>query len=232
MTTRRLISFTAGSLAALAAAVLLAAGGVALWADSKKDDDGYVTTASHPFASTGYAVATDDLDIDEDGPGDLLGESVYGHVRLKVDPHGEQPMFVGIARTADVERYLSASAHSSVTDVTFDPFHADYRTQGGARRPAPPAERGIWVASAHGSGQQTLDWKVRRGGWSIVVMNADGSRGVNAAVSAGADVPILGPLGWGLFGGGLLLALISAGLLVTGVRAPSRPAPAPEAVAA
>jgi hypothetical protein len=51
-------------------------------------------------------------------------------------------------------------------------------------------------------------------------------------VSAGADVPILGPLGWGLFGGGLLLALISAGLLVTGVRAPTRPASAPQAVAA
>jgi hypothetical protein len=225
MTTRRLISFTAGSLAALVAAVLLAAGGVALWADSKKDDDGYVKTASHSFASSGYAVATDDLDIDEDGPGDLLGESVYGHVRLKVDPRGDQPVFVGIARTGDVERYLSASAHSSLTDVSFDPFQADYRTHGGARRPAPPAERAFWVASAHGSGQQTLDWKVRRGGWSIVVMNADGSRGVAAGVSAGADVPILGPVGWGLFGGGLLLALISAGLLVAGVRAPSRPAP-------
>jgi hypothetical protein len=53
-------------------------------------------------------------------------------------------------------------------------------------------------------------------------MNADGSRGVDAGVSVGATVPLLTPLGWGLAGGGLLLALVAAALVVLGVRAPSR----------
>ena len=63
-------------------------------------------------------------------------------------------------------------------------------------------------------------------------MNADGSRGVDAGVSVGADIPILTPVGWGLAGGGLLLALIAAGLVVVGVRAPSRPAPERQPVTA
>jgi hypothetical protein len=140
------------------------------------------------------------LDFDEDGPGTLLDEALYGHLRLKVESHGDRPVFVGIARTADVERYLGETAHSVVTDVSLDPFEADYRRHGGARPPADPADQHFWVASAHGSSPQTVTWKVRNGGGSIVVMNADGSRGVDAGVSAGASLPILTPVAWGLTG--------------------------------
>jgi hypothetical protein len=237
MTSRRLITYISGSVVAIVAAAALAAGGVALWADGKKNDDGYVTSASHSFTSGGYAIATDDLDIDENGAPGLIGSDAYGHVRVKADSRSGRPVFVGVARTADVERYLSASAHSSVTDVELDPFHAEYRSYAGAHRPAPPAGAGIWAASAHGSGPQTMTWKVRSGGWSVVVMNADGSRGVDAGVSVGADVPFLGPLAWGLFGGGLLLALLASGLIVVGVRSPgnggtSQPAQAHQPAAA
>jgi hypothetical protein len=232
MTTRRLISWTAGGLVALAAAALLTAGGLVLWADGKKDDDGYLTTATHTFSSRDYAIASDDLDIDEDGPGNLLDDDLYGRVRLKVESHGDRPVFVGIAPTADVDHYLARSAHAELTDVSVDPFRADYRARAGMRPPAAPAAQRFWTASAHGTGPQTLNWKVRHGGWSVVVMNADGSRGVEAGVSAGADLPILTPLGWGLLGGGALLALLAAGLVVVGVRSPGGGRPAPVAAAA
>ena len=222
MTNRQLISWTAAGLAALFAAALLAGGALLLCADGKKDGDGYFTTASHPFTSSGYAVATSDLDVDEHGPGHLLGRQVYGHLRLTAMAHGGRPVFVGVAHTADVERYLAGSAHAEVTDVAFDPFRADYRAHGGTGRPARPATAGIWTASAQGAGRQTLDWKVRRGGWSVVVMNADGSRGVAADVTAGADVPLLAPLGWAAAGTGLLLALAAIALVVAGARGPSR----------
>jgi hypothetical protein len=222
VTTRRLISWTAAGLAALIATALLAGGALLLWADGKKDGDGYLTTASHPFTSSGYAVATSDLDVDENGPGDLLGREVYGHLRLTAASHDGRPVFVGVAHTADVERYLAGSAHAEVTDVELDPFRADYRPHGGTARPAQPATAGIWTASAQGAGRQTLNWKVRRGGWSVVVMNADGSRGVAADVTAGADVPILEPLGWVAAGTGLLLALAAVALVAVGARAPNR----------
>jgi hypothetical protein len=61
---------------------------------------------------------------------------------------------------------------------------------------------------------------VKRGDWSIVVMNADGSRGVDAGVSAGANVPILSAVGWGALGGGLVLLIAAGALVFVGVRDP------------
>ena len=72
----------------------------------------------------------------------------------------------------------------------------------------------------HGAGRQTLTWKVQRGSWSIVLMNADGSPAVDARVSAGASIPLLTELGWGSLGAGLLLLAAAAGLLLVGIRTP------------
>jgi hypothetical protein len=75
----------------------------------------------------------------------------------------------------------------------------------------------------HGTGTQRLDWDVKDGSWSVVVMNADGSRGVDTTISAGAKVPFLGPLGWVSAGGGIVLLLAAGGLLYLGLRAPRVP---------
>jgi hypothetical protein len=73
--------------------------------------------------------------------------------------------------------------------------------------PAPPTKQPIWDASVHGTGTQTLTWDVRDGDWSVVVMNADGSPGVHADVSAGARIGFLDEAGWVLLGmGGVALA--------------------------
>ena len=71
-----------------------------------------------------------------------------------------------------------------------------------------------------------MTWDVKHGDWSVVVMNADGSRGVDTGVSAGADFPILSALAWGSVGGGLVLLGVAALLIVVGTTAQRR-APAP-----
>ena len=125
-----------------------------------------------------------------DGPESMLDDGALGKLRVRAESNDGKPVFVGIARTSDVEDYLRGTAHDVVTDVEYDPFDADYDARRGDREPAAPARQDIWAASAHGAGERALTWDVDDGDWSVVVMNEDGSRGVDAGVSAGVR------LGW------------------------------------
>ena|SRR5215217_1441163 len=212
-----------GALASLLAAGLLAAGGLALWGDSQKDSDGYLSTDTHQFAAGTRALATENLDIDL-GDGDwVMDTGDLGKVRLEVESRDDKPVFVGIARTSAVEDYLQGVSHSTVTDISTSPFEADYDGHAGSRHPVAPADAQIWAASEHGSGKQTLNWEIEDGDWSVVVMNADGSTGVDADISTGASVPFLDELGWTAIGTGSFVLIVGVTLLVLGIRRPSNP---------
>ena len=196
-----------------------AAGAVALWGDSERDDQGYFSTATHTYTASTSALTTEELDLDADIPNWLAGDDgSYGDVRLRVAAGDGGPVFAGIARTADVERYLAGASRTEVTDIDTDPFDVEYAEHGGAGRPAAPAGEDIWAASTQGPGRQTLDWEARDGHWSVVVMNPDGSRGIDADVSAGVKVSFLGTLGWSLLGGSALLLLGAIGTGYAGLR--------------
>jgi hypothetical protein len=212
----RIAAIIAASVAGLFSLGLLAAGGVLLWGDSRKDDQGYLNTRTERFSTDTYALATDNLDLDLDGLDEVIDRDTYGKIRLRVD--AGEPVFVGIAPTRDVTRYLNGTAHALVTDVSYPDFAADYAPQPGRERPAAPGSQDMWAASATGDGRQTLTWDVDEGDWSIVVMNADASRDVDARISAGAEAPFLAPLGWGLTIGGLLLLGVAAGATVVAIR--------------
>jgi hypothetical protein len=219
----RIAALIGGGLLGLVALGLLAAGGAGLWANGQKDDQGYVSTRTEQFQTRTAALRTQNLDVNLGGTASVLDTDVYGKIRLRVTPRAGKQLFVGIARTPDVTRYLRGTAHTSVTDIDYHPFHVDYATTGGARRAAAPAAQRIWAAQAHGRGAQTLTWDVADGDWSVVVMNADGSPGVDADVRAGANVPWLDEVAWGALGVGALLLVISAALIYGGARAPRRP---------
>jgi hypothetical protein len=218
---RRTASMVVGIVVGLLSFGMLALGGLLLWADSQKDDQGYISTHSQRFTSSTSAIATESLDVDSTGPGWLTSRDHYGDIRLRVAPRHDKPVFVGIARTSDVQAYLRGASHATLTDVDFDPFRATYRPQAGAR-PEKPASKPIWVASSQGTGTQTVTWDVEHGKWSVVVMNADGSAGVDAGVSAGADFPILSGLAWGSIGAGLVLLGLASVLIVVGTTAQRR----------
>ena len=216
-TAPRVVAFVAAGVLALLGLGMFAAGGVSLWTDTKKDDQGYISTATHGFASSGYAIATDDLDVNG-VPSGIAGDVSYGRVRVQVTPRTDKPVFVGIARTDAVSSYLRQSTHSVLTDVSFDPFDAEYRTHRGTEKPFSPGAQRIWAASSEGSGRRTITWNVRGGHWSVVVMNADGSRGVDAGVKAGARIPILEAIGWGAIGIGFVLLAGAGGLTALALR--------------
>ena len=219
----RIASIVAGGVAAILAIGFIAAGALLLWGDSEKDAQGYLSTGKDRYAASTYALASDNLDVDLDGAGWIMDRNDLGKVRLAVESSDGKPVFVGIARTSDVTDYLRSTAYTSVTDVDYSPFNASYRDHAGDRGPALPADQDFWAASAHGSGTQTVAWDLEDGDWSIVVMNADGSRGVDTDISAGAKVPFLATLGWVSLGGALVLLITAGTLVYLGARTPRPP---------
>jgi hypothetical protein len=200
-TPTRVAGIVAGSLSALLAVVLLLAGGGLLWAvDSKTSSDGYFGTGTHRYATPTRAIATQDIDLD-DLPGDLAD--------LRIRPQGD--VFVGVARRADVERYLAGVAHEEITDADYSPFKVTYARRAGSRAPVAPASQDFWVAST--TGGKPLAWDVRDGHWSVVVMNADGAAGVDVGAKVEVKVPFLRKLAIGLLAGGGILALMGGALL-------------------
>jgi hypothetical protein len=225
MKARSIALVVTGSLATLLAVGLLAGGGLALWGNAQKDSDGYLSTDTHQFEAGTRALATENLDIDLDGGDVIMDTGDLGKVRLQVESRDDKPVFVGIARTSDVDDYLRGVDRSVVTDFDDTPFRADYREEPGSAVPAPPAREQIWDASTQGTGLQTLTWDVRDGDWSVVVMNADGSPGVDAGVSAGAKLGFLDELGWVGIGTGLLVLAGAGGFLYLAVRRPRQRTP-------
>jgi hypothetical protein len=214
----RIAAFVASGLLALFSLGLLAAGGLLLWADSETDEHGFLSTSSERFATNSHALSTDNLDADFDGIDWIVDRDRFGELRLTVGSNVGEPVFVGVAPTTDVDRYLRGTSHDLVTDIDFSPFRADYRRLDGDRRPARPASQTFWAASTQGDGRQTLTWDVENGDWSIVVMNADASRGIDADVKAAAKVGFLDSVGWGALISGLIALSLSALLAVVGIR--------------
>jgi hypothetical protein len=228
----RILALVFGVILALLAFGLIAAGCVTLVADqTQRDSDGFLTTRTTTFESGGYALASESLDIDEETPSWLLSESFLGDFRVQAESTSGDDVFIGIGPADDVAAYLSGVAYSEVTDVNFDPFSPDYREVEGDAPAGPPGSETFWAATASGSGEQTLTWEPERGDWSLLVMNADASQGVEADVSVGAEAGFLGWAAAGLLIAGFLLLGV-AGLLIFLAARSQGPAVAAPAVAA
>lgn len=210
-----------GSVLALVALALLAAGGTLIWAnETQRDDDGYVSTPTERFATDTYALTREDVETSDvaDAPDWLVDR--LGTVQIRVTSATGKPIFVGIGRQVDVAAYLDGVAHDEVTDIDFDPFRTTVRTRAGGRPAAPPGERRIWTASASGSGTQVASWGIQGGDWAVVVMNANGSSRVAADIELAAKAGWIRWVGIGLAAAGLLIGLGSAAMIVAGARRP------------
>jgi hypothetical protein len=223
----RIILIVLGSIGVLVGLALLAGGGFLLYADRTQREDGYLTTPTERFSTPTYALTRTRLEIDAEGEDWVLNESWLGKIRIRGDSPGDKTLFIGIGPQAEVARYLGAVGHANVQDIDFDPFRATYLSVSGGPPRAPPTEQSFWAASSSGVGTQTLTWKVRDGDWSVVLMNADGSRGVAADVDLGAKLSFLLWVAIGLLIGGLLVVGGSTALVVLAARRRQPPSAPP-----
>jgi hypothetical protein len=210
--TRRVLLILFGTLAVIAAVLLLAVGGIAAWAVGERDASGYLNSDTNAFSSAGHALVSENLDLND------VPRWVGDHfATVRIEAASTQPVFIGIARTSDVERYLDGVHYERVTDFETDPFAAEYDRVDGAREPALPASQGFWRVQA-APGTQSITWPIEDGDWSVVAMNADGSQTVAVNARFGARIDALG---WitavSLTAGGLVL-LTGAGLIYLAAR--------------
>ena len=232
MSAGRVVLIILGGIGVLLGLALLAGGGFLLWADRTQRDDGYLTTPTERFATPTYALTRTRLDVETNGANWVLNDNWFGKVRIRGESAGGKTLFIGIGPEADVAKYLGSVAHASVENVEFDPFRVTYRPVAGGAPQGPPTDQHFWVASASGVGTQTLTWKVRDGDWSVVLMNADASRGVDAHIDLGAKLSFLLWVAIGLLIGGVLVVGGSTALIVLAARAPRPPRAPPMAPSA
>jgi hypothetical protein len=179
------------------------------------DDDGYLTKDAD-LQTGAYALATDRIDLDSI---DSIPSGLLGTVRIRVEPEGDRPAFVGIGPTDDVERYLRGVRHTQVSDFG-DGGDPTYQQVQGGRPEQLPGSQQFWRAESSGAGERQIDWQPEDGEWSVVAMNADGSAGLSIHADAGAKLGWLIWTGLGLLAAGL--ALIALAVLL----ARRRPVPA------
>jgi hypothetical protein len=218
MSTKRIVALVVGCVLILPAlGVLLAGGALAVGYATQRDDDGYFDVTIDQLQTPTAAITGEDVKFAADpGSPDWLIDAIDLDVRLRataLDP--EREIFIGIARQADVNRYLADVAHDRVIRIVGRT--PEYRQQGAEVAALDdPTEQEFWVASAAGSGTQELTWDATSGRWAAVVMNADGSPGITASLTIGAKSGLIAPLAVVLTLLGVALTAAAVVLIVYG----------------
>lgn len=225
MSAGRIIALVMGVIITLASVAGLAVGGALAWLDEgRRDSAGFVTSDQVALSTTGYAITSENLTIDTGST--TLPQSWFGDARVRVSAADGTPIFVGLASSADVSRYLAGAAYTTVKAV--GPNRTTYDDHAGQAPSSTPAELNIWRVQASGQGQQTITWPFEDGDWTLVVMAADGSRNFSVRTDVGATAPALE---WAwiavLTSAGATLLLGVALVLVAALR---QPKPGPSAL--
>ena len=217
-TAGRITAVVVGALLILIAVVFLGAGGTALWAYSTQRDAGYVTTDVHHFSTAGSALATVPTDLGSGGTGWFYAPALLDKIRVRVTPASPGPaVFIGIARSADVDRYLAGVNQTVISEFWKD----QVKVVPGGTPSSTPGTQDFWVASANGTGTQSVEWEPTSGSWTVVVMNADGRPGIDVRSDLGATLPALPWIALGVLLAGVVFGL-GGGLLIAGAIRRSR----------
>jgi hypothetical protein len=224
MTPGRIVMTIAGVLLALLGLSLAFSGGGLLWLNGQRDASGYLSSPTFELRSDARAMTGEDALFLAADPGtDRLPWVEQLEVRIEV-PAADGEVFVGLAEASEVDAYLDGVAHDEVTDLR-PGTGSRSRAVAGERVPGPPTEALAWSANAEGAAPTTLTWRPEAGRWSVVVMNADASPGIDVDVRAGVRTGSLSPAGIALLVVGLVVFLGGVALVVAGLAGAERRPP-------
>src|SRR5687767_2805295 len=118
----RIVLLVVGVLVALVGFPVAAGGGALVWAHAtQRDDDGYYSTSMERFETSSRALTSTEIDL-ATGAGEDWADFAdrWGTVKITLERERGEPVFVGIARRADVERYLDGVSHDEIVEVGAD----------------------------------------------------------------------------------------------------------------
>ncbi len=219
----KIVLLVFGVIVVLISIAVLFAGGALIWADKTQiDSEGFISSSTIQIDRDSRAIVTGSIDIDEVALRALrwMGTATIFVVEgSNADP--AKQIFIGVAEESDLKAYLSSVDYdemaltgkgwlSSLTTV--------YTNHPGSSAPATPTSQTFWLESAHGAGTQTMVWETEVGSHSIVLMNADGSAGVDLNAVYKVKVPSI--LGWsiGLLVGGIVVLIVGGFMIYLAVR--------------
>jgi len=220
MSAGRIVLLVFGVIILLVSLALIAGGGALIWLDkAHQDSEGFITTDTIRLDRASYAITTHPADVDlESG---WWFEDRHHIATIKVQASSEDPskeIFIGIADETDLQTYLSDVNYDEIKEFRIHPVRVYYTNHLGNSTPAAPTSQTFWVVPEHGSGTQTLEWELETGNWVLVLMNADGSAGVDVSGSIGVKAPWVFWVGLGFLIGGILLLIIGVGLVLLATR--------------
>lgn len=149
--------------------------------------------------------------------------SLAATLGIDVRPREDGDVFVGVGPSARVRRYLAGVPYDRVVRVDWPGGAGTEPVRGTGVLDEPPGDQ-LWWETSDAGPTASVDWTARSGDWSVVIMNADGSAGVDVAGNVDVALPILGPLSIGTLLFGIALLAIGVILTVRGARSPARSA--------
>jgi len=213
-----------GIIIVLVAVGLAFGGGTLLWLERTHTDEGFIASDPiHIERDSSYAVVTGPIDIDEVALDvlDWLGIATSFVVEGSNNDL-DKNIFIGVAEESDLDDYLNDVAYDEMTfaDIGWLTFEeVDYTNHPGSSEPdEDPVSKDIWRVSEHGAGTQTMEWETEVGSHSIVLMNDDGSAGVDLDAVFKVKVGSLLGISVGLLVGGIVVLLLGAFMIVLAVR--------------
>ena len=141
--------------------------------------------------------------------------SEYVNVTLSAANTSGKDLFIGLGPTSAVQPYLAGVPYEAASDLRDGVFTLS--TVPGTKPAATsPAEQTFWVADDTGN-PATITWP-GEGGNVLMVMNADGSPGVQAELTAAMQSDQVTMAIYVAGGVGILLVMLAVVLLVLGFR--------------
>jgi hypothetical protein len=210
----KILSAVAGIGALIVSAALVVGGATILTATG---DDGFTQVPTLHVTNPAAGVVADDIDLylDRNRNGFTISP---GEFRVLADIESSKDVFVGIGPDHEVMSYLEEAGY---TQTRFRGDEVRLTVPEGSVA-GDPSDQDFWLAT---NADASLDWTVTEGDYAFVIVNRDGSAGLDLSIDGAVRVPFLRPIGGALLGIGIVMAVAGLALVYFGLRREDPPPP-------